>query len=69
MLARESMRLAWSAVHDVLRTAGPGAAGRLAELERIGRAMLSGWGDPSNLSEEWVARQLARERLGLPVAA
>jgi 3-hydroxy-9,10-secoandrosta-1,3,5(10)-triene-9,17-dione monooxygenase len=68
MLARESMKLAWSAVHDVVRTAGPGAR-RVAELDRIGRAMLRGWADPSNLSEELVSRQLAQERLGLPVAA
>jgi hypothetical protein len=41
----------------------------VAELDRIGRAMLRGWADPSNLSEELVSRQLAQERLGLPVAA
>jgi hypothetical protein len=69
MLARESMKLAWSAVHEALRTAGPGVPGRLAQLDRIGRALLSAWGDPSDRSEEWAARQLARERLGIPMAA
>ena len=41
----------------------------MAHLDRIGRAMLGAWGDPSDRSEEWVTRQLARERLGLPAAA
>jgi hypothetical protein len=61
------MKLASSAVEDVLRTASPAAPHHCAQLERIGRVMLSAWGDPSNLSEEWVARQLARHRLGLPL--
>jgi 3-hydroxy-9,10-secoandrosta-1,3,5(10)-triene-9,17-dione monooxygenase len=67
VLARESMKLAWSAVEGVLRTAAPAGADALAELDRIGRAMLSGIGDPSLPSEESVARALARRRLGLPL--
>jgi hypothetical protein len=66
MLARESMKLSWSAVADVLRTAAAPDAASHAALDRIGRALMSGFGDPALPTEESVARQLARRRLGLP---
>jgi 3-hydroxy-9,10-secoandrosta-1,3,5(10)-triene-9,17-dione monooxygenase len=67
MLARESMKLAWSAVADVLRTAAAPDSGAQAALERIGRALMSGFGDPALPAEESVARRFARRRLGLPL--
>ncbi|HEY7729268.1 MAG TPA: hypothetical protein VH950_00025, partial [Gaiellaceae bacterium] len=69
MMGREAARLARSAVDDVVvRTAGSGAMQRGERIERITRDLPAGWRHPALPAEEDVARRLARERLGLPVA-
>ena len=68
-LAHHSMRYSREAAQDALR--GSGAADRASreELERIARFMLEHTGDGAVPAPEWVARQLARERLELPLDA
>jgi 3-hydroxy-9,10-secoandrosta-1,3,5(10)-triene-9,17-dione monooxygenase len=68
-MGREAMKLAWSAVHDiVIRTAGSDAMRPGEPIERIARDLLAGERQSVTLMEDTIARQLARERLGLPVA-
>lgn len=68
-LARQSMRYAWEAAQDALP--GSAAADRRErdELERIARFMLNGLDDGAVPAPEWIARQLARERLELTLEA
>ena len=68
-LAHHSMRYSRDAAHEALR--GSAAADRASreELERIARFMLEHVGDGAVPAAEWVARQLARERLELPLDA
>ena len=68
-LARQAMRYASDGVQEALRVAGAAEREAGAELERIARFMLNGLSDPAALPEEWIARQLARERLELPLDA
>jgi len=68
-LARQSMRYAWDAVQDALGVGGSAEREYREELERIARFMLSGRSDPAAPPDEWIARQLARERLELPLDA
>jgi 3-hydroxy-9,10-secoandrosta-1,3,5(10)-triene-9,17-dione monooxygenase len=68
-LARQSMRYAWQAAQEALP--GSAAADRRErdELERIARFMLNGLDDGAVPAPEWIARQLARERLELALDA
>jgi len=68
-LARQSMRYAWDCVQEGLGVGGSAERERREQLERIARFMLIGLSDPAALPEEWIARQLARERLALPLDA
>jgi len=68
-LARQAMRYAWDGVQGALRVGGAAERDGREELERIARFMLNGLSDPAALPEEWIARQLARERLELPLDA
>jgi 3-hydroxy-9,10-secoandrosta-1,3,5(10)-triene-9,17-dione monooxygenase len=67
MVAREAMKLAMSAVYDiVVKTAGSSALRGGERIERALRDMLMGWGHLATVVEDSIARQLAREHLGLP---
>ena len=68
-LARQSMRYAWDGVQEALRVGGAAEHEGREELERIARFMLNGLSDPAAPGDEWVARQLAREHLELPLDA
>ncbi len=68
-LARQSMRYAWDGVQESLRVGGTAEHEGREELERIARFMLNGLSDPAAPPDEWTARQLARERLELPLDA
>ena len=68
-LARQSMRYAWEAVQESLGVGGSAEREHREELERIARFMLHGLSDPAAPPDEWIARQLARERLELPLDA
>lgn len=68
-LARHAMRYAWDGVQQALGVAGAAERDAGEELERIARFMLTGLSDPAAPSEEWIARQLARERLELALDA
>jgi 3-hydroxy-9,10-secoandrosta-1,3,5(10)-triene-9,17-dione monooxygenase len=68
MVAREAFKLAHSVIHDiVVHTAGSSALRGGERLERIMRDSLMAWGHLASVVEDSIARQLARERLELPV--
>jgi alkylation response protein AidB-like acyl-CoA dehydrogenase len=68
-LARQSMRYAWQAAQEALRGSAAADPSERDELERIARFMLNGLDDGGVPAPEWIARQLARERLELPLDA
>jgi 3-hydroxy-9,10-secoandrosta-1,3,5(10)-triene-9,17-dione monooxygenase len=68
-LARQSMLYAWEAAQEALRGSAAAARRERDELERIARFMLYGLDDGAVPAPEWIARQLARERLELSLEA
>ena len=66
VVARESLRLAWETMHNLIfKTAGTSAAKNGERMERIFRDMAMDWGHFGTLAGDWAARELAREHLGL----
>lgn len=69
-LARQAMRFAWEGAQEALRAGTSCSRAAHDELEAIARFMLAAQSDGALAPAEWVARQLARARLGLePQAA
>lgn len=67
MVTREAFKLAYSAVHDiVVHTAGSSALRAGERIDRVMRDMLMAWGHLASVVEDAIARDLARERLGIP---
>lgn len=70
IVAREATTLAWDAMQgQIFRTAGTSAARNGERIERIFRDMAIGWGHFGTIVGDWVARELAREHLGLATDA
>jgi 3-hydroxy-9,10-secoandrosta-1,3,5(10)-triene-9,17-dione monooxygenase len=68
LIAREAMAIAWDAMNDhVFRTAGSSAARHGERMERLFRDMAMMWTHFTNVLTDWVATELARERLGRAV--
>lgn len=64
LVARESFKLAHSAIHDVVvHTIGSSALRAGERVERILRDSLMAWGHLASIVEDAVARDLVRERL------
>jgi 3-hydroxy-9,10-secoandrosta-1,3,5(10)-triene-9,17-dione monooxygenase len=68
-LARRSMSYAWQAAQEALAGSAAGDRVERDELERIARFLLSTRDDGIVPAPEWLARELARERLELPLDA
>jgi 3-hydroxy-9,10-secoandrosta-1,3,5(10)-triene-9,17-dione monooxygenase len=68
-LARQSMSYAWQAAQEALAGSAAGDRVKREELERIARFLLGARDDGIVPAPEWIARQLARERLELPLDA
>jgi 3-hydroxy-9,10-secoandrosta-1,3,5(10)-triene-9,17-dione monooxygenase len=67
MVTREAFKLAYSAVHDiVVHTGGSSALAAGERIERVMRDMLMAWGHLASVVEDSIARELARETLGVP---
>jgi 3-hydroxy-9,10-secoandrosta-1,3,5(10)-triene-9,17-dione monooxygenase len=69
-ISREAQGLAWDAMQGILfKTAGTSAARAGQRMERIFRDVAMGWGHFANVSGDWVARELAKEHLGVTEGA
>ncbi len=65
LVGREAMAIGWEAMNDHLfRTAGSSAARHGQRMERLFRDMAMTWTHFTNVQRDWVATELARERLG-----
>jgi 3-hydroxy-9,10-secoandrosta-1,3,5(10)-triene-9,17-dione monooxygenase len=68
MVAREAFKLAHSVIHDiVVHTAGSSAMLTGARIERVLRDSIMAWGHLASVVEDTIARELARERLGVSI--